>query len=345
MPQTAQVLATRPAIAEPGPPAALCSDAVVQDILTPASANPTPIALSCRAILPANSTVTRQIIFAGNAASGTSLVCQGGRLEGHGAIGDRESLIIRSRKIGDGWSRPEGVTVENCTVTNGLRIYGLGRNGEAAEVRQSSMNAGHTQFAQNSAPTHITLRNLHFANAGGVPLYLSPGVTNVTLTQSRFTGTSSSVAIYLDAESGGADISGNIFDLQTDKRELIAVDGSAHNLIRGNIFNRATNGGIYLYRNCGEGGTIRHQAPQYNRIEANAFAMGGKGKPAIWLNSRKGDRPYCFTDPDHPYGSAVSPLDMAQFNVVSDNAITGGNSKAIRNDDASNRVTGNKVAG
>lgn len=340
-PQVVQPLATRPVAPEAPPVAGACSDEVIEEILTPASINPAPVFLTCQAVLPAKSSVTRQIIFEGSAASGGSLDCNGGRLESTSTTGDREAIVIRSRKMGDGWDRPIGVAVQNCEIANGLRIYGLGRSGEAQAVKQSSLNADHNGFAQASAPSGVTLNNLRFANAGGIPLYISPGVTHVTLTNSQFTGTSSSVAIYLDAESGGAVIAGNIFDLRTDKRELIAIDGSAYNAITGNLFNTASNGGIYLYRNCGEGGTIRHQAPQFNRIEGNSFAMHGSRKPAVWLNSRKGDRPYCFSDPTHPFGSSITPLDMAQHNTVSGNAVSDGAGKAFRNDDPSNQLSNN----
>ena len=338
----AQPLADRPAI--PAPPATLasaCPVELVQELLAPASIDPTPVALTCRAELPPHSTITRQIIFEGGSASGSGLDCNGGRLEGTASKGDRESVVIRSRKTSDSWSRPVGVTLQNCEITNGVRIYGLGRNGEAQAVKQSSMTKDHTAFAQAAAPSGIVLDNLRFANSGGVPLYVGPGVTNVTLTNSRFTGTSSSVAIYLDAESSGTKIANNTFDLRTEKRELIAVDGSAYNTITGNSFNKASNGGIFVYRNCGEGGTIRHQAPQFNRIEKNTFVMDNSRKPAVWLNSRNGNRSYCFTDPSHPFGSGLTSLDMAQHNVVVNNKVVGGGSNAFRNNDPTNYLSQN----
>ncbi len=319
-----------------------CSDEVIEQILTPASVNPAPVKLTCSATLPAEAAVvTRQILFEGQAASGGGIDCNGARLEGTAPRGDREALVIRSRKSGDTWSRPTRIIVRGCRIANGLRIYGLGRNSEAEEVKRSSMNRDHTSFAQGAAPNGILLDNLRFTATGGIPLYVGPGVTNVTLTNSRFTGTSSSVAIYLDAESGGANISGNVFDLRTSGRELIAVDGSAHNAITGNRFNSISNGGIFVYRNCGEGGTIRHQAPRFNRIENNTFALDKGGQPAVWLNSRGGNRSYCFTDPDHPYGSSLTSQDMAQDNIVANNLAIGGTRDAFRNDDPSNRLSGN----
>jgi len=337
-----QPLAQRPAtMTQPTPPARACTDDVVRQLLTPAAQDPTPVLLTCRAVLPPKSTVTRQIVFEGGAASGSGIDCKGGRLEGTAQQGGRGAVIIRSKKKAGTWSRPVDITVRNCEISTGLRIYGLGVNGEAPGVKESSMNANHTTFAQSVAPTAITLDKLRFVSSGGIPLYISPGVTNVTVSNSRFTGTSTSVALYLDAESGGATIINNVFDLRTDKRELIAVDGSAYNSITGNSFNTASNGGIFVYRNCGEGGTIRHQAPQFNDIEKNVFAMGGSGDPAVWLNSRNGNRNYCFTDPNHPYGSGLTSLDMAQHNIVKDNEAKGSKGRAFRNSDPTNNLSNN----
>jgi hypothetical protein len=345
-PTTSQPAVQQPAVPAPAPvtassPAGACSSDVVQQLLTPASSDPSPIKLNCSAKLSAQSVVTRQVIFEGSAASGSSLDCGGGRLEGTASKGDKDAVVVRSRDTGGAWSRPVGVTVRNCQITNGVRIYGLGRNGEAKAVKQSSLNANHTAFAQASAPSGVTFDGISFTGSGGVPFYVSPGVTNVTLANSQFTGTSSSVAVYLDAESAGAKITNNTFDLSTKSREQIAIDGSAHNTITGNKFNRASNGGVFVYRNCGEGGTIRHQAPQFNQIEKNTFVMNGGREPAVWLNSRNGNRSYCFTDPSHPFGSSLSSMDMAQNNVVDDNNAVGGGRDAFRNSDPTNRLSNN----
>src|SRR5690606_13104846 len=127
----------------------------------------------------------------------------------------------------------------------------------------SSIREGHTAREQKAAPTRILISNVEFEANGGIPLYLGPGTTHVTIENSKFTGICGSVAIYLDAESAHNIIRNNTFNIQT-MREIIAVDGSANNRIEGNRFNLVSHGGIYLYRNCGEGGTVRHQTPHGN---------------------------------------------------------------------------------
>lgn len=322
-------------------PAATCTAGVVQRLLTPASSDPSPVRLNCSVQLPPQSVVSRQIVFEGSTASGSTLDCNGGRIENAGK-GGKDAVLIRSKEEGQQWSRPVNVTVKNCEIAGAVRIYGLGRNGEAEAVKLSSMNANHTRSAQAAAPANITFDRVRITGSGGVPFYVSPGATNVALTNSTIRGTSTSVAVYLDAESAGAKITNNTFDISTKSREIIAVDGSAHNDISGNRFNRAANGGIYVYRNCGEGGTIRHQAPQFNRIEGNSFAMNGSRDPAVWLNSRNGNRSYCFQDPRHPFGSSLTSMDMAQNNTVGDNAVTGAIGDPFRNNDPTNRVSNNR---
>lgn len=336
-----QPAAPAPAPVASAPPAAACSAGLVEKLLTPASSDPSPVKLNCSVQLPPQSVVTRQIIFEGRNASGSTLDCNGARLENAGK-GGKDAIIVRSREDGQEWSRPVGVTVKNCEIAGAVRIYGLGRNGEAEAVKQSSMNANHTRFAQAAAPANISFDRVRITGSGGVPFYVSPGATNVALTNSTIRGSSTSVAVYLDAESAGARIANNTFDISTKSREIIAVDGSAHNDISNNRFNRAGNGGVYVYRNCGEGGTIRHQAPQFNRIERNSFVMNGSRDPAVWLNSRNGNRSYCFQDPTRPYGSSLTSMDMAQNNTVDDNTATGSLGDAFRNSDPTNRLSNNR---
>jgi hypothetical protein len=52
-----------------------------------------------------------------------------------------------------------------------------------------------------------------------------------------------------------------------------------------NAIKKLPNGGIYLYRNCGEGGTVRHQVTteQSSLLAIPLINTGGYG---IWLGSR-----------------------------------------------------------
>jgi parallel beta-helix repeat protein len=226
------------------------------------------------------------------------------------------------------------VTIRRCKINGSIRTIGLGHNGEAPGVKASSTRLGHTERAQAAAPKNTVLFAVTITGHGRIPLYLGPGTTRLTMYDSTIKGRSDSVALYLDAESGFNIIRNNTFDITGDSREIIAVDGSANNQLLTNTIKQASNGGIYLYRNCGEGGTVRHQAPQHNLIAGNTINnTGGYG---IWLGSRNGGRLYCKDDAGFPFGSSKDNGDFADNNTVNDN-IFANDARTIRND-GTNRI-------
>lgn len=228
----------------------------------------------------------------------------------------------------------DNITIRRCKINGSIRTIGLGRNGEAPDVKASSTRLGHTERAQAAAPKNTVLYAVTITGHGRIPLYLGPGTTRLTMYDSTIKGRSDSVALYLDAESGFNIIRNNTFDIAGASREIIAVDGSANNQLLTNTIKQAPNGGIYFYRNCGEGGTVRHQPPQNNFIAGNAINnTGGYG---IWLGSRNGGRLYCSDDAGFHFGSSKNDGDFADSNAVRDNTFTG-NARTIRND-GNNRV-------
>lgn len=334
-------------LGSPGPAEArACPAPLYAELRKPADPKARPIEITCDVSLGPKDVIARPIAFSGAKASGTTLDCKGGTLGTADAVigASRPTVVIRSLKGSDGqWSVPEGVTVRNCKIVGNLRLMGLGPNGQGELVKLSSRRSDHTARAQAAAPRDVLLDNLDFVARGTVPLYLGPGVTRVTVNGSRFRGDAKGTAVYLDAESADNRIIGNRFAVRTKRREQIAIDGSARNIISGNVFENPVNGGIFLYRNAGEGGTIRHQAPQYNRIEGNTFRYepAGRPRPAIWLNQRNGKTSHRFSDPAFPFGSSLDPRDFAQFNVVRDNRFIGGGRGLIRNTDPTNEIVGN----
>jgi hypothetical protein len=228
----------------------------------------------------------------------------------------------------------DNVTIKRCKVNGSIRTIGLGHNGEAPGVKASSTRLGHTEKAQAAAPKNTVLYAVTITGHGRIPLYLGPGTTRLTMYDSTIKGRSDSVALYLDAESGFNIIRNNTFDIASASREIIAMDGSANNHILTNTIKQAPSGGIYLYRNCGEGGTVRHQAPQNNLIAGNTINnTGGYG---IWLGSRNGGRLYCRDDAGFPFGSSKNDGDFADNNTIRDNTFTN-SARTIRND-GNNRI-------
>lgn len=302
--------------AEPQPAARACTAAEIRELTI---ASDQPYRLQCRAEM-AGAAVRRRVLIEGPEASGAALDCGGGRIEQPGAAGPRTPTVaIWSRRDGEAWLRPVGVSLSNCTVVGNVRIWGMGAGGSMRDLLASSRTADHTRAAQAAAPVDVTLDRVRFEATGTIPLYVGPGVTRARLTGSTFTGRSTSTAVYLDAESRGADIRNNVFNIRTG-REQIAVDGSAANRIIGNRFALGGRGGVFLYRNCGEDGVIRHQAPSYNQITDNVFTGANWLRPrTVVVGSREGRRPYCAADAGYPFGSSADDGDGATGNRVADN--------------------------
>lgn len=302
-------------------PAARPCSVAETEALTAASAE--PFRLICRAMLDGRS-ITRPILIEGAEASGAGIDCGGGAIGTAGTVRSTQmpTVAIWSRRIEGatpGWSRPTDVTVTDCTINGNLRIWGMGARGRQDDLLASSRTAGHTSATQVAAPTRIALNRVAFESTGSIPLYVGPGVTNFSLNGGRFAGRSDSTAIYLDAESAEATITGVRFDIAT-AREQIAVDGSARNRITGNRFVLRGRGGVFLYRNCGEDGVIRHQTPSNNLIADNVFS--GATRNSVVVGSREGGRRYCKDDRGWPFGSSADDGDHATGNVVVRNRIT-----------------------
>lgn len=334
--------------------AADCTPQQLQQILQPATAQNPSVILNCSVQLPASAQISKQLIFEGESSSNVSLDCNGAAVN---ATYGNPSILIRSTQKANLWSVPKNIQIQNCKISGALRIHGMASNGEGKLVRESSYTAGHTQRVQQAAPSQIKLDNLTLYAGDRNMMYFTPGVNHVTLSNSKFQGKSSALALYLDAESAHNVIENNTFDVQTNKREIIAVDGSAHNVIRNNQFINPLNGAVFLYRNCGEGGTIRHQTPSYNQIVDNQIQLNKHVKTSVlWLGSRNGNRNYCGADAGYAFGSSQSDLDYAENNQVSANQVQLKKIKwyefwikwaapnVIRVDSMNNQVANNKVS-
>jgi hypothetical protein len=134
----------------------------------------------------------------------------------------------------------------------------------------------------------------------GVVHFLS-GVHHFTIENSEILGAFLGLTIHMPADGGWNVIKNNTITGQRKsdawfweyigkKREVISIDSSEHNRIVNNHFLDMPYGGIYLYRNCGERGDIRHRIPQYNQIINNVFdySKGNQRVPTVFVGSRDG---------------------------------------------------------
>lgn len=292
-----------------------------QEIAVLTADAPTPVVITCRAILTSEQSVTRAVVFQGAASSGAGITCNGARIGRTGMMSSVQAptVLIQSLATPTGWSRPTDIALSGCVIYGNIRIRGMGAGGDLEPLRASSRTPTHTTTTQASAPSRVRLTDLTLTGTGSIPLYVGPGVTEVTFEGSRVMGQSVSTAVYLDAESAGAVIRRVAFRIRTG-REQIAVDGSARNRIQQNSFALSGRGGIFLYRNCGEDGVIRHQSPSDNVISSNTFT----GVRWLWPNavvvgSREGRRRYCAADRGWAFGSSIDDGDHAERNVVTAN--------------------------
>lgn len=246
-----------------------------------------------------------------------------------------------------------GITIRNGVVKGEIRLR--------PNKIEGNTEPGYTERARLAAPSDITIQGIKFDTNGSThQLYLGVGATGCKVLGCRFTGESAGPSLYMSPEGGSHLIKGNVFRAKTGgRREVMAIDGSADNIIEKNEFLVCHYGGIYIYRNCGENGTVRHQEPRRNVIRENKFDLTGmvlarlsdgsghqgslSYKPyGIIIGSRQGYCSYCHLDNMYDIGSGKSDLDFARDNVVTDNKFSGDwFNRHVKDNDKNNLVKRN----
>lgn len=259
----------------------------------------------------------------------------------------REVCIIKNsgRVIDLGGSVFEGDYLIKGPITN-IKICNGTVKGEVRlrpdKIEGRNTDPDYVKRIQQVSPSNIELENLIFdTNGESHQVYFGPGSTFSKVINCKFRGNSLGPSIYLSPEGGNHVIQECVFNAKTGaRREVLSIDGSANNLITKNTFRRCTYGGIYVYRNCGEDGNVRHQKPKNNKITYNKFDLSGmipirfsngSGHQGsfmfipygIILGSRQGDSSYCELDNVYDVGSGKSDLDFARRNLVIENTFKG----------------------
>lgn len=290
--------------------------------------------------------ITKQLLFTGN-TRGVTVDCHGGAIDGGPGTylydaGDRGVNIVEiisSVEEGTGplrWTaRPQDITIRNCEIIGSARIWPLNLWEPGNLERQAALSRqpDYVSTLRANAPRGIRFVDVVFRAQKHTPLYIGPGVTETEVVDSFFLGGAHGVIIYLDAESSRNVIRNNQFHAESDRgphpREILAIDGSDHNLIVGNYFSALDHGGIWLYRNCGEKRVVRFTKPSHNQIINNVFYYNHYDGPnaAVVLGSRPGadddirgnGHAYCDSDKDFPGGSGADDRSFATHNVVMQN--------------------------
>lgn len=157
---------------------------------------------------------------------------------------------------------------------------------------------------------------------------------------------SESMAIYLEHSSRRTIIEDSLFEdnSQAKKREALAIDSSAHNVVRRNIFRRNKAGGIFLYKNCHEHAafdakqTKRWQGSDKNLIEDNHFEDVPVG---VWIGSRQSLDLRKLRCGD-PYYGGKFVRDKARENTILSNSFLRV-AKGVSIEDDENTVIGNRL--
>ena len=291
-----------------------CSPERVELIRAPADTEHPAVGVHCNLDLEPGDVVTKRLVLSGEPSSGVTLDCHGATLIGQDAI------VIRSREVEGGWEPAHDITIRDCVVRGSIRVQGIGVNASASALRDSSHRLEHVRDTRDAAPYRVTLSGLTVIGAGRIPVYFAAGVHHCALRGSHITGESAATMVYLDAETTRNQLADNTIVASDASREAIAVDGSSHNTIRGNTLTGLRLGGVYLYRNCGERGVVRHTTPSHNTIEENTMRCPWP-MPGVFLGSRDGRRFYCGEDRGWPYGSSISDYDHARWNRVKGNEL------------------------
>jgi hypothetical protein len=334
----------------PKPP---CDARKMREIRAPATADSSSVTINCSCTLDSGEVITKQFIFEGTEANYVIFDGRGALLErSDGTVyAGKDMIEVKSfSSFSNGvrtWQRPVHVTIKNLRVTGSIRIWGMATNGQGLvydddgrqvnHYKNSSFKKGHTERARANAPAYITLEHMTITGTGRNPVYFAPGVSYSKLLNSTLLGYSDAVAVYLDAESTRNTIKDNQFHIETRNypyerwdRPLIAIDGSSYDTISNNYLSALNHGGIYLYRNCGENGVVRHSTPSHNQIINNIFPYNkyDGDNPGVYLSSKNDDFTltgfgfgFCDDDDGYPFGSSASNLDYARYNVVMQNQI------------------------
>ena len=258
------------------------------------------------------------------------------------------------------------VTVRNCVVEQFMNSVHVERVG----FRQLTPESG---YHPAEVTEDIVIGNVLSRDSIGVGIFVNGFVTDVTIRDVEVTRAGSS-GIYLDTDSrqnlitrawvhhngwrengpGGQtrDIGGSEVWWWGTGREGISIDGSAGNHVVDNVIEHNTNGGILLYKNCGEFWQSRPDrwwgrfgGSHDNVIEHNTIRDEEHG---VWVGSRMAENQVFMECSDPAYGEDGELVrrheDQADDNIVRDNTFEQVR-YGVRVEDDGTVVAGNRFRG
>ena len=239
--------------------------------------------------------------------NGTHLDCNGAELNGLSII--KVGILIKA-SVGE----IEDVSVKNCVLRNFVGVGLMVAVGSGKKKRND----------QSTIKVHID--NLSIIGTKGVGLNFNSYVKGVLVTNSKIVG-SSGPGIYFSQSSASNIVRDSIIASNGKRpgmkgREGIAIDSSANNIIANNKIMGNSEGGIFIYKNCGEHfssgkSVIRWQHSNKNRIMDNIFSDEKKG---VWIASRQSKNLKKWDCGDQPVDAGGKFYnDYANYNSVRGN--------------------------
>lgn len=260
------------------------------------------------------------------------------------------------------------IEVRNCKIKNyvdGVRIKTLLTPETVKQLKTMRDGLALEETLRSYAPQAIQLNNLSISDAHKHGVYVDRYVHHVEITNGVISNSGNS-AIYLESgtqqvairqmrlehngySSYDRDKRVSLPRLGVARREAIAVDSSAQNLIDSNVLRDNAAGGIFLYKNCYEKYQDAAQMPRLqhsdaNRIVHNQFQNEAVG---VWLASRQSRDLADFSCGDAVVYSQSGQQffrDFAQDNLVSGNTFTNVE-VGVKVEDDHNQVRNNQFVG
>jgi parallel beta-helix repeat protein len=251
------------------------------------------------------------------AASNITLDCRNGLID---AEGRKVAILVGGKRS------VTGVTIRNCRIRNAGIYIGL----TEADTQKASKYSRTTLY--DLTPHDITIEHCLVEDSLSVGIYIDDYVRHVTVKDTTIRN-AGSTGIYLEHSSQENRIQHSILThngyghpphirVGLAKREAIAVDSSAYNIIEGNhIFSNAA-GGIFLYKNCHEhADTNPNSAPRWQHADHNLVKdnLIEDEKVGVWLASRQSRDLSKWGCGDKPYAGNRYFPDYAQHNTVEGN--------------------------
>lgn len=339
----------------------MCSqEKVLQDILSPPTVvdpfntetwTNKEVLINCSVKLQPGDTITKLVRFVGSEGSNIVFDCNGATISPLDSLKSNETalqLLSKRYIVGEEYlyNKIANVTIKNCNIEGNVRIGG-GYEGRSVKMDHNSyknqLGPEYVNEIRLASAKNIVLDNVNVENNWRQDsIYFSKGVSYSRLINSVINHNTEGLAVYIDMEAAYNVVDNNEFhSVSSNNREVLAIDAAEGNIISRNWFSGIDFGGVYLYRNCGEGGQIRYTAPAYNKIQDNIFyySHSWHHPPAIYIASRDRENGDSFCDLDSGHAWDITDVDP-DFAWDAD---WESSSTVDRDYARHNKVTGNKI--